>query len=256
MKRIFLFLLLLSAVDRAGAQQLPTSQELVGRVHAYAEQYRKNLPSFEVDESAVTQQLKGDRVKWEVKLNVTLHEVRDEKIEGNFIEKWTIRQVDGKPAPPKFKLPYLINGVFGNAVGFGTGNDETWACFESRVSPGTSASTARFEFWLKTGQLPPFCKDIVENYRKSVLVDIATGRILHLTRSMSEKAAHKHHEVVFVDVDYAPQKLGEETFWLPVHFVSHNEKGDRRMEATYSNFHRYTASVKILASDPLPEVAP
>jgi len=60
----------------------------------------------------------------------------------------------------------------------------------------------------------------------------------------------------FVEVDFAPQKLGEETFWLPVSFVSHNEKGDRRMEGRFSNFHRYAASVKVIESNPLPEVTP
>jgi hypothetical protein len=249
-------LLLVSvAAAFAPAQQLPTAQELATRIEAYAGQYRKNLPSFEVEESAVTQQLKGDRVKWEVRLEATMHELRDEKIEGSFIENITIRLVDGQPAPQRFNLPYFVNGVFGNALGF-AGSADSWSCFERRVSPGASPSTALFEFWVKPAPLPPDCKGIFENYRKSALVDIATGRVLHLTRSMSERAAEKHHEVVFVEVDYAPQKLGEETFWLPLHFVSHNEKGDRRMEGSFSNFHRYAASVKVIESNPLPEVTP
>ena len=255
MRKLLSLLLVLAAAGCAQAQQIPTAQELVTRIEAYAEQYRKNLPSFEVDESAVTQQLKGDSVKWEVRLESTMHELRDEKNEGNFIENRTVRLVDGQPAPQRFKLPYFINGVFGNALGF-HGGSESWSCYESRVNPGASPTTALFEFWVKPGPLPPVCKDIFENYRKSVLVDIATGRVLNLTRSMSERAAEKHHEVVFVEVDFAPQKLGEETFWLPVSFVSHNEKGDRRMEGRFSNFHRYAASVKVIESNPLPEVTP
>ena len=256
------FLLVLAGVGSVRAQQLPSSEELRNRIHAYAEQYRQNLPSFEVDESAVSQQVKGDRVKWEVKLEMGLREIRDEAHPGDLKDFYTFRLVNGKPPkkhlklPPfnrKAKLPYFVHGVFSNVIGFvGTG----MGCMEYRVSPGTSSATVKLETWNKQGPLPEECKDILEDYHKTLLVERETGRVLHVTRSMSDEAARTHHELAFVDVEFAPQKLGEETFWLPVHFVTHGGKNEGRMEATYSNFHRYTASVKILESDPLPEVTP
>ncbi len=89
-----------------------------------------------------------------------------------------------------------------------------------------------------------------------MVVDAATGRILHLTRSMSPRDARDRHEIVFASVEYAPQKLGDETFWLPVRFESHDEKNEGRMTATYSNFHRYASTAKVVDSGAQPQVAP
>jgi hypothetical protein len=102
----------------------------------------------------------------------------------------------------------------------------------------------------------PNCKDVFEDYRKTVVVDVASGAILHMTRSMSPKAAHDHHEIVFISVDFAPQKLGEKTFWLPARFESHDEKSEGRMSATFSNFHRYTSAAKMVDSPPQGQVTP
>jgi hypothetical protein len=236
----------------ANAQQLPTVGQLLPRVIAYAQQYRQSMPSFEADESAVSQRVKDGRVTWEVRLEMTLQEVRDQSKSDDLIDRYTVHLVDGKPAPERFKLPYFTHGVFANALGFG--HPEQNSCFDFRVSPGDSAATLQLEMDVKPAPTPPNCIDMPENYHKTVVVDTASGEILHVTRSMSARAAHQRHEIVFVSVDYAPQKLGDETFWLPVRSESHDEKNEERLIATYSNFHRFTATTKVIAGDPLPGV--
>ena len=251
--RLLLFAVLAVSV-RTNAQQLPSVDELLPRITAYVQQYRQDVPSFEVDESAVSQQTKNGRMKWEVRLEMTLRVLRDESNPSGFVDRYTFRMVDGKAPREHFKLPYFVQGVFPNAVGFG--RPEQQSCYEYRVSSGDTAATARIEMWVKPSPLLPNCKDVFEDYRKIVVVDVASGAILQVTRSMAPKAARDHHEVVFISLEYAPQKLGDETFWLPVRFESHDEKNEGRMIASFSNFHRYTSTAKMFDSGPQPHVAP
>ncbi len=125
----------------------------------------RDVPSFEADESAVSQQVKDGRIKWEVRLEMTLRELRDESKPRGFVDHYNFSMVDGKPPKKHFKLPYFVQGVFSNAIGFGRPEEQT--CYEYRVSSGDSASTARIEMWVKPRPLPPNCNDVPEDYRKT-----------------------------------------------------------------------------------------
>jgi hypothetical protein len=254
MRLSLLLLAILAAELPAHTQQLPSIEELLPRVTAYVQQYRQNVPSFEADESAVTQQVSNGRVKWEVRLEMTLHVLRDESNPGGFVDRYTFRTVDGKPPKNHFKLPYFVQGVFSNAIGLA--RSEQQSCFDYRVSPGENAATATIDMSLKPGPVAPNCKDVFEDYRKTVVVDVASGATLHVTRSMSPKAARDRHEIVFISVDYAPQKLGDVTFYLPVRFESHDAENEGRMTATFSNFHRFASTAKVLDGGSQPQVTP
>jgi hypothetical protein len=58
--------------------------------------------------------------------------------------------------------------------------------------------------------------------------------------------AKAHHDVPTVVADFAPQRLGGQLLWLPVHLVAEDESKQGRETITYSNFHRYAGEVKIL----------
>lgn len=259
MRRFFFLLSVLSLAGGLGAQELPKTETMVERVRAYAAQYRERLPSFEVDESAVVARVVEGMTKDSRKLDLTLREIRDANKPGEMQDSYVFRLVDGKPPkrylnlPPfnrKAKLPYFVQGVFSNAIGFA--GTEKLACMEYRVLPGTSASTVTLEMWKKAGAFPEACKNEPEGYRKTLVVERESGRVLRLTRSMSAEAARLLHDVDWVEVEYGAQKLGEESFWLPVHFKAHDAKDEGRMEAWYSNFHRYTSTVNMIDSAPLP----
>jgi hypothetical protein len=254
MSKRFAIAILCCASACLPAQQLPSVGTLLQRITACVKQYRASLPSFEVDESAVSQRLKNGQVKSQVALEMTLREIRDPSDPDNFNDSYTFRLVNGKPPKGRFKLPYFVTGGFSNAIGFAQSGQDN--CYDYRVQPGRDSETAQLDFWVKSAPLPANCTDVIEGYRKSVIVDIATGTVLHVTRSMPARSARPRHEVDFVEVDYAPQKLGDETFYLPVRLESHDEKNERRMIVTYSNFHRYAATSRIVSSDPMPEIVP
>ena len=77
-----------------------------------------------------------------------------------------------------------------------------------------------------------------------------TGRILHTERTIATEAAAADEGVYFGAIDYAPQKIGEQEFWLPSHFYSHDATNTWRMFANYSNCHRYAGKLKILPMCP------
>src|SRR5450755_1292907 len=57
--------ILLACSSFAQAQQTLAIDEVLSRLIAYSKDYRTKLPSLECDESIVSQQVKGDKVKWE-----------------------------------------------------------------------------------------------------------------------------------------------------------------------------------------------
>ena len=90
------------------------------------------------------------------------------------------------------------------------------------------------------------CGEIPEEYRKSVLVEPGSGRIVHVERSISATAAKKMKEVFFASFDYGPQKIGDETMWLPMAMTAHDAKDEGRMVVAYSNYHRFAGSATLL----------
>jgi hypothetical protein len=236
--------ILLACSGFAEAQQTPTVDEVFSRLFAYSKEYRARLPSLECDESVISQQLKGGKVKWEVKIEATLRQIRDSKHPDAFNDFYTFKSVDGHPPKTQFKVPYFVNGAFANGVGFG---DEAHVrCYDYTLSQEDSGATLRLEFAVKSASTDPACKEVYAGYHEIVLAGAATGIVKHITRSMSPDAARKNHDAVFASIDYAAQPLGEMTLWLPSRVESHDEKGERRMTAIFSSYHRYTGEAKIL----------
>jgi len=93
-------------------------------------------------------------------------------------------------------------------------------------------------------------------FHRIVIADPETGRILHTERTIEPEVAARNTEVYFGGIDYAPQKLGEQTFWLPSRFYAQDAKNMGRMFATYSNCHRYTGELKILPAVSFPGAGP
>jgi hypothetical protein len=65
-------------------------------------------------------------------------------------------------------------------------------------------------------------------------------------RRLSPRFAESNLEIPNIVIDYAPQRLGEETYWLPVRFEASDPLIEGRMIATYAIFHRYIGVAKIL----------
>jgi hypothetical protein len=229
--------LLVSAQQRFDEQQ-------VQRVIAYTKAYREHLPSLECDETMLSQRVIKGKVKWEVRIKATLRELRDENEPGGFKDEYSFKSVDGKPAKPNFKTPYFVYNVLANSLGIGDGPRP--ACFDYRFTTLDDGRTLQFNIDSKSGVRDPSCKKIPDDYHKMMLIDTASGVVHHVERRISPQFAEINLEIPDVIIDYAPQRLGDETFWLPIRFEANDLNHEGRMIATYSNFHRYTGVAKIL----------
>jgi len=234
----------LLAIPLLVAAQQTSDQEQIRRVIAYAQAYRENLPSLECDETMLSQRVKDGKVKWEVKINATLRELRDENEPGRFRDDYTFKSVDGKPAKPNFRRPYLVYNVFANSLGIGESPRPN--CFDYRFATLDAGRTLQFNIDSKPGVRDSSCKKIPDDHHKMMLIDAASGAVRRVERRISPQFAEQHLEVPYVAIDYAPQRLGEETFWLPARFEASDLHQEGRMIATYSNFHRYTGVARVL----------
>ena len=237
----------------AGCQRVPSLDVLLDRLDAYAKQYHATLPSLSCDEQITSQALnKKSKVTWEVKIQSTLREVRTSDPYDPFVEKREVKSVDGHRLRPNeaFDTPYLAEGGFAGLVGF-----KRWEqreCFDYVVTPAESDRAVRLEMTLKERPTDPSCARLPLGLHRIVIADPETGRILHTERTIAPEMAIRDIDVYFGGIDYAPQKLGEQTFWLPSRFYAYDAENTGRMYATYSNCHRYAGELKILPDAFLP----
>lgn len=234
----------LLAIPLLAAAQQTSNEEQIRRVIAYVQAYREHLPSLECDETMLSQSVKNGKVKWEVKIKAILRESRDEKEPGGFRDDYTFKSVDGRPAKPHFRTPYFVYNVFANSLGIG--ESPRPACFNYRLDTLDDGRTLQFDIDSKPGVRDSSCKKIPDDYHKTMLIDTATGAVRRVERHLSPQFADNTLEIPNVTIDYAPQRLGEETFWLPVRFEASDPDREGRMIATYSNCHRYIGVAKIL----------
>jgi hypothetical protein len=224
--------------------QQPATDEQIQQVIAYVRTFRQNVPSLECDESMLSQHVQGGKVKWEVKIKATLRELRDEKERGGFKDEYTFKTVNGRKAKPHFRTPYFVYNVFANSLGIG--DRPLPACFTYRATALDDGRTLQFNIDSKPEARDPSCNKIPDDYHKLLLIDTASGAVRHVERQISPDYAESNLEIPYVAIDFAPQKLDEETFWLPVRFEARDLTQEGRMIATYSNFHRYIGEAKIL----------
>lgn len=253
MKSAAIPLLLLFSTLPVAAQRSWTVDRLLSRLYANAKEYRETLPALECDESIITQRVKDGKVKWQVSMDATVRELHNNSESDPFSDRYTFHLIDGKPPKEHFKLPYFVSGVFANGLGFGRPREQ--GCYDYRLTPQDGGTRLLLEMSAKPQSPLPACKDIFEGYRKTMLIDAAGGQILHLTRTMSAKAAKEHHEVFFLSIDYAPQRLGDDTFWLPARFQSHDAKDEGRMTGSFSSCHLYIGEMKILPAGSAPRAS-
>lgn len=246
--RIALILLLISCA--AAGQQQPPPEGLLQRLQGYSTAYRERLPSLSCDELIVSQSLKHGKVKKTVKIEATLREVRDGGGPDPFSEKVEFKTVNGHAVTGFFKMPYYVQGGFANLIGFT--QPELGGCFDYAVSPIGGSANQRLTITPKAHTALGRCATIPQGYRRIVVFDPASDRILHTERIYPAEPNQEVSEPYFAAIDYAPQKLGDAVFWLPSVFTAHDEKDERRMTARYSNYHRYAGEMKVLPAGSAP----
>jgi hypothetical protein len=243
----FLLAMPLLVVCRQAPAQQASNEEEVRRVIAYAQAYRRRLPSLECDETMLSQKVKNGKVKREVKIEATVRELRDQDEPGGFRDDYTFKSVDGKPPKPDFNtsaLPYFVYKAFAN--GLSVGENPRPACFDYRFATLDDGRTLQFNIDSKPGIGDASCRKLPDDYHKKMLIDTASGAVRGVERRMSPEFADANLEIPYITIDYAPQRLGEETFWLPTRFEAIDLHQQGKMIATYSNCHRFTVDSKIV----------
>jgi hypothetical protein len=238
----------------AGCQDLPRLEVLLDRLDAYANHYRATLPSLSCDELITSQALnKKGKVTRQVKVRSTPREVRTNNSFDPFTEVREFKSVDGRRPRAKFQtsqMPYFAEGGFGGLVGF-----KQWEqreCFDYLLNSGEGDHTVRLEMTLKLKSTNAACAKLPTGFHRIVIADPETGRVLHSERTIAPQVAVRASRVYFGGIDYAPQRLGDETFWIPSRFIAHDAESTGRMFASYSNCHRYTGELKVLHGYVLP----
>ena len=195
----------------------------------------------------LSQRVKNGKVKRQVKIEATLRELRDENEPGGFRDDYTFKSVDGKPAKPNFStdsLPYFVYRAFANGLAIGEGSLPS--CFRYSFATQDEGRTLQFNIDSKPGVADPACTKMPDDYHKMMLIDTSSGAVRRVERRISPLFADHNLEIPYISIDYAPQRLGEETFWLPIRFDAVDLHQQGGMIATYSNCHRYTVVSKIV----------
>lgn len=245
---ISMMLLLVPFGSLQAQQPLPPIEKLLPQLYANAREYLAKLPSLSCDESITSQALKKGKVQHEVKVESVLREVREATGANNFSEKHQFVSVNGQPPPPKFNVPFFVQGGFANALGFR--HEDKIGCYDFKLASEDAGKTIKLDMALKPNNPDPVCDQPLKSYSTTVLVDAASGHVMYVDRTVSPEDFKLHHEVFFASMEYGPQKIGDETLWLPIRMTAHDPKNEGQMIVIYSNYHRYSATSTILPADP------
>ncbi len=253
-------------LSQPGAQNaapvLAAPPELIDRLVANALHYHQTLPSVtasEAIESDASYMIFHRRVQAKSVFRVVRNPASDELDESR-----QVTEVDGKPVPPgqHAGLPWTLTGGFGKfqELFFKTANRP---CFTFTLLPepgpkGTQQIAIAEQPGIAT---IPGCTE--RGVTGLARVDPATGQVVYLERTVPVEIALKSHLAPWAMVEIAPAKIGDDTFWLPTvvvgTFVDGKNKG--KFTAHYSDYHRFTGSVRILpgvnaVEQPVEEPAP
>ena len=261
-----LFLAASSLQPQQVSQPASPLHALVDRLYAYADQYRATLPSLSCDEGIVSWNVSYDgKIKRQVRIEGTIRELRKTPPDpfDPFSEQHLVTKVNGKPVRARggtlsleeVNLPYFIQGIFANLIGFH--HEELKDCFvysASAVNDGR-AGEVQVEVDRKPEPVAAACRAILAGTHYMVIADADSGRIVHSERTIPPGASEQNDEAYFASIDYAPVQFGDRIFWLPAKSSAHDATDTGRMESVYSNCHRYGSEVRIVP-DAAPVVPP
>lgn len=237
-----LFLLACALVAHA---QTPDHATLVDRVYAYAHAYRDRLPSLEAEATIISEKIENNRVTRTATLLTLLRELRDPDRPGQFVDYYKHLQFNGRPFHRGMRtdMPYFVHSGFSNGIGLAGAQNPT--CLRYILEP-VDSTLVRLTI-VPRPDAPSACATEQQGLlRKQVTFEAATGIVHHVERDIDPLYAFQHHEVAHATLDCAPVLLGDEQLWLPVRIEASDTLRHGHMIATYTNFHRYASSARLV----------
>jgi hypothetical protein len=230
--------------------QMTALQAELNKLASTAQSLQQDLPSFTCTETGLSQAIKKNKVKQQVRF---VAEVRVERTAaGRLDEQLQVTQVNGKPySKGRFEPPFMVRGGFGESLFFFLPATQT--CF--RYSLGATGNQGRIDFESLPGSFDRHQCKSMGMPQGSVLLDDA-GRPIPVERKVPKEYAVQVHAVDSAAIDFAPIDLDGKTYPLAAREVSTASKDDYdlRFEATFSGCHLFKATSAILPDvTPVPE---
>ena len=253
----------LSSALCAQRTKTPTLEEILQRLEANLNHYDTSVPSFFCDEHVVSQMQPGPSNRDTVTDSIfRLKRTSNADRTTTLAESREIRKVNGKPAASqKMDGPTMLNGAFEGGLAFVSLSQQ--ACMNytlQRVHRKRPNEPYIVRF--TTDLTPPDSANCVlqENSKGRVFIDPASMQITRL------ELTTPHHIIIpktrylsavvgerTLAVDYAPVRLGGETFWMPSKITMRNISGAQTFhptswsfEASYSNYHKLEVRSHVL----------
>jgi hypothetical protein len=231
----------------AQESETPALQAELKKLGAAALSLQRDLPSFECTETALSQSLKKDKVKQEVRF---VADLRVERVEGGRLnERLQVSAVNGKPySGGTFEPPFMVKGGFGESLFFFLPAMRT--CFKYTLSDG------RIDFVSPPGTFNrPECRNTGAPSGMALLDD--AGNALHLERQVRPELAPEVHVVDSTAINFASVELDGKVYPLPSRMMADIPKKDGmslHFEAAYTGCHLFKAKSTILPDvTPVPE---
>jgi hypothetical protein len=253
--------LLLAAIPCSAQQNALTVDDVLTRVRANVSAYRTSIPSFISDESVLSQRFDGEKLKDEMKVESSFEMVRGGS--GSDLRETRIKNLVNGRAPKNQNVtpPFSFNGGFADVIDF-TENKCADYHFAEAPSIGNPIVV------LVSGKLPSgnrlsTCSSQI--YDLKAFIDPQTFQVLRLEETVQDtKMVIEGHlpsvhmpssnNVTSFSVDYTPVELGGKTFWLTktvtADLKDKNKPIRLHYQAHYTNYHRFTSTVKILPAEP------
>ena len=224
----------------AATKGLDLAQELQ-RLGEAASALEHALPNFTCQESVVSREMNGTKVKQSTKFVATLRAQR--AADGSLSESFAITELNGEPfSTGHFHLPVFVSGGFDQAMRYFTPQKQV--CYRYALSPG------RIDFETRgDAPGPPLCKE--KDLRGFALLD-PEGNVTHLERRVAPVAALADREANFAAVDFAPATLNGRTYQLSRHLYAEMPMRGRptTFSADYNGCKLFTATVTISPAPP------
>ena len=237
------------APKAARESQPAAPQAELTQLGAAAQSLQHDLPSFECQETGLSQALKKGKVKAQVRFVATVRVER--AAAGRLGEELEVTEVNGKPPRGRFDPPFMVGGGFGESLFFFL--PTTQACFHYSLSAG------RIDFESPPGTFDrPQCTNTGAPKGFALLDD--AGNATHLERQVPHEYAEQVHVVDFTAIDFVPTELDGKVYPLTAKMVADVPKEGGvtfHFEATYTGCHLFKATSRILPGvTPVPESDP
>jgi hypothetical protein len=244
-------------------QSSPSLDEILSHVEARTEQYKASVPSFLCDEHILSQEFHQGQLKHETTVDALFRVTRSASQTNPLTESREIKAVNGKPSTSKkINMPISFTGGFSGALAKFLSADHR-RCFDYRPdsSAKTSPGTAAFTFTAKeTVAADPACASIQPQTTGKFVVDSVAMQVTHIERTVPYPIGKDPAVLGTASVEFAPFTLSGKLFWLPSTITAYTSETPKtnsfRFTASYSNYHRFSATSIILPAAPVSPTGP